>query len=122
MQCVPAVWKALWSTPGEEREKACKEAYEALEKLEAFLKEEDKKFFGGDKVGFVDIVANILAHWFVLIGEEVTGVKVLTEERFPALWEWGENFRRSPIVAPHLPDKEKLVAYFKARLPASSSS
>ncbi|KAI4384156.1 hypothetical protein MLD38_002343 [Melastoma candidum] len=122
-KCLPAFWKAAWvSPPGEEREKACEEAYEVFGKLEAHLKEGDKKFFGGDDIGYVDIVANFLLYWFVLIGEEVTGVRILTEERFPALWECLENFKGSPIAARHLPDKDKLLSFYKSRLAATSSS
>ncbi|KAI4312876.1 hypothetical protein MLD38_037666 [Melastoma candidum] len=115
-----AVWKALWSPPGEGGDAACEEAYGMLEKLEGLLKEGDKKYFGGDGIGYVDIAANFMAHWSILIGEEVTGVRILTEDRFPALCEWAKNFTGSSIGAAHFPEKEKLVPFFKAMLAAKS--
>ncbi|GLT37688.1 hypothetical protein SLA2020_119910 [Shorea laevis] len=56
------------------------EVIEQLKNLENELR--GKEFFGADKIGYLDIVANVLAFWFT-VGEEFSGVKVLTEEKFP---------------------------------------
>ncbi|PHU07357.1 putative glutathione S-transferase [Capsicum chinense] len=59
----------------EEKEKAKEESGELLKILENELK--DEKFFVGDKIGFADIAANLLAYWMQLL-EEDSGVVLMT--------------------------------------------
>ncbi|KAK7838983.1 glutathione transferase gst 23 [Quercus suber] len=51
---VPALM-AAFTKKGEEQERAVKEAHENLKILESGL--EGKRFFGGETIGFVDIIA-----------------------------------------------------------------
>ncbi|KAG8374361.1 hypothetical protein BUALT_Bualt11G0123900 [Buddleja alternifolia] len=113
-KCMPAMWKACWST-GEEREKNKEEAIEHLTFLESELKE--KKFFGGDTIGLVDITANFIAHWFGIIAE-LMGVELITQDKFPNLSKWVDEYANSSFVKENLPSKDKLVAFFKARIQA----
>jgi glutathione S-transferase len=78
-QYLPAGLKAFF---GEEkgREKAVEEASEILKFLEKELKE--KRFFGGESIGMVDIAANIIGFWLGAC-EEASGVELLTREKFP---------------------------------------
>ncbi|KAJ8565654.1 hypothetical protein K7X08_008230 [Anisodus acutangulus] len=76
-----AMYKVCYGK-GEEKEKGRDEACEVLKYLENEL--EDKKFFGGDNIGFVDIVASYIALWFGAI-QEAIGVELLTKEKFPKL-------------------------------------
>ena len=116
---------------GEGEEKANEEAWELLEVLENELG--DKKFFGGDSIGFVDIVGNFIAFWFRAI-QEAMGMKVLSQEKFPQLWKWAEEFVNFDIVEETLPSKkvlianfpppymgDQLVALFKSRFAAASA-
>ena len=54
LQCLPAINKACFTKD----DKGIEETIELLKTLEAQLN--DKKFFGGDSVGLVDIVANFI--------------------------------------------------------------
>ncbi|KAI4356541.1 hypothetical protein L6164_000558 [Bauhinia variegata] len=111
---IPSVWKAAWTLGDQkEREKGIEESYEALQILENELK--DKKFFGGDKFGFVDIAAVFVAFWVPIV-QEVVGLKLLSGEKFPKLDNWIQEFTNLPVVKESLPPKEPLVAFFKARL------
>ncbi|XP_030521383.2 glutathione S-transferase U8-like [Rhodamnia argentea] len=110
-KCVLALWKSCMSL-GPEREKACEEAHELLGTLEGELN--GKKFFGGETIGFVDIVASFVGHWVGAL-QEAAGVDVLTEDKFPVLCKWAEEFRSCPIVKENLPPRDKMVAFFKAQ-------
>ncbi|CAK9137627.1 unnamed protein product [Ilex paraguariensis] len=108
VQCLPVFWKCCWSQ-GEEQEKAKEEASELLKILDNELK--DKKFFGGDNIGLADIAANFISHWFP-ITQEVTGVEVLTKEKYPTLCEWINEFVNCSIMKENLHPKTELVAFF----------
>ncbi|XP_030473197.2 probable glutathione S-transferase [Syzygium oleosum] len=109
-KCIPALWKSSMSV-GPDREKAHEEARELLSTLEGELK--GKKFFGGETVGFVDIVANFVGYWVGAI-QEAVGVDVLTEDEFPVLCKWAEEFQNCPVIKEALPPRDMLLAFFKA--------
>lgn len=102
---------AYFHKVGEEQEKAIKEAKELLEILEEKGLGE-KKFFGGDKIGFTDIAFGWIAGWLGAM-EEAVGVKLLEADSFPRLQAWIENFKRVPVIRENLPDHMDLLAYFK---------
>lgn len=110
-KCRPALWKSYTSV-GPEREKALEEAQELLSTLEGELK--GKKFFGGETVGFLDIVANFVGYWAGVL-QEAVGVDVLTEEKFPVLCKWAERFQNCPVIWENLPPRDRLVAFFKTK-------
>ncbi|KAH7514529.1 hypothetical protein FEM48_Zijuj11G0099100 [Ziziphus jujuba var. spinosa] len=116
-QCLPALWKASW--PCEDHEKVKDEAREHLKTLENELK--DKKFFGGETVGLVDIVANFIAYWLPRI-QKATGAELLTEEKYPKLYQWGHEFENHGVVKEKLPPSDKLIAFFKDRFESVSTS
>lgn len=111
-KCLPAVWKALWSQ-GDELEKDKEEAYGVLKVLDNELK--DKKFFGGNNVGFVDIVANFVGYWIGIV-EEATGVVLVTSEKFPNFWAWRNEYLNCNQVKENMPPREMLLGYFKSRV------
>ncbi|KAK6926210.1 Glutathione S-transferase, N-terminal [Dillenia turbinata] len=85
---------------GDQQEEAVKQAIEALDVLEGELN--GKKFFGGDKVGLVDIVLGWATIWVGVI-EEVSNVKLFESEKHPSLACWMENFIELPMVKEDLP-------------------
>ncbi|XP_038883271.1 probable glutathione S-transferase [Benincasa hispida] len=107
---LPVLIKARRSREGKERE----EAGEALRTLEEQLK--GKKFFGGETLGFVDIVANFIAYWSPAM-EEALDVQILTTElqKLPRLTQWCHHFLQHPIVKQTLPPKTQLLAFFKSQ-------
>ena len=72
----------------------------------------EKKFFGGDRIGIVDIAFGTIAHWFGVI-EEIIEVKVLEAHALPRLHAWKENFEEVPIIKENLPDQDKISFFFK---------
>ncbi|XP_057499893.1 glutathione transferase GST 23-like [Actinidia eriantha] len=102
----------FFSNTGEAQEKAAKEVLEVLRTLE----EQglgDKKFFGGNSMGLVDISFGWLCHWFDVM-EEVVGIKLLESNTFPKLHAWVQNLKEVAVIKENLPDREKLLAYFKS--------
>ncbi|KAF8412591.1 hypothetical protein HHK36_000560 [Tetracentron sinense] len=104
-----AIRQALISE-GEQQEKEVKQAIEALEIIEGELKSK-QKFFGGEKIGFVDIVLGWVTAWLEVV-EEVAGIKVFDSQKFPSFNNWMENFVETPIIKDKLPSRDKLVLYF----------
>lgn len=94
----------------EEREKSIEEAQETLEPLEKELK--NKLFFGGDKIGFVDIVGLVLACW-IPATEEAVGFELLSTHKFPNLTKWAQHFVNHSVAKEVLPQKDVLVAFLK---------
>ncbi|KAM6574412.1 probable glutathione S-transferase [Cannabis sativa] len=95
----------------EEQKNALEEVSEYLEILEKELKE---KYFGGESIGMVDLAGNFIAQWIPTI-EELMGVEILTEAKFPKLCKWSHDFATHPVVKEVSPSKEELVAIFKPR-------
>lgn len=94
---------------GEGEEKVKEEAGELLKLLENELG--DKKFFGGEQIGFVDIIGNFVAFWFRAI-QDAMGMEVLSQDKFPKLWKWADEFVNCEVVKETLPSKEELIANF----------
>ncbi|KAK7339746.1 hypothetical protein VNO77_20430 [Canavalia gladiata] len=106
-------FKAVFTVNDEkEREKNNKEAHEALQILENELN--DKKFFGGDEIGLVDITAVFIAFWIPLF-QEIAGLELFTSEKFPKLYNWSQEFINHPVVKEALPPRDPLFAFFKGR-------
>ncbi|XP_050218849.1 probable glutathione S-transferase [Mercurialis annua] len=106
------IWK-VFCTSGEEQEKAVKECSKMLTILEEeALGKENKKFFGGEKIGIVDIACGVCSLWLELI-EEVAGIQILQPHNFPNLHQWTINFMEEPSIKEKLPDREKLLNLFK---------
>ncbi|GLT72975.1 hypothetical protein SLA2020_448660 [Shorea laevis] len=110
-KCVLAIFKASWGEE-KEREKAAEEVPEFLNHLENELKE--KRFFGGESIGMVDIVANFISFW-VGAFEEAFGSELLTREKFPKLTNWTHQFVSNTVVKESLPPRDKLVAHLRNR-------
>ncbi|KAK4480989.1 hypothetical protein RD792_011857 [Penstemon davidsonii] len=109
-KCAVAMWKAC-SSSGEEGEKAKEEAAQLLKFLEEELK--DKKFFGGDNIGLVDISANFIGYWFGIV-QELKGLELLTKEKYPNFCEWVDEYINNNFVKENLPLKDKMIEIFKA--------
>lgn len=110
--CVIQLIRALWTTflvVGEGEEKVKEEAGEALRVFEKELGE--KKWFGGERIGYVDVVANFVAFWYRAI-HEAMGMEVWNQENFPKLWKWAEEYVNVDVVKETLPSKQILIANF----------
>ncbi|XP_074284548.1 putative glutathione S-transferase [Silene latifolia] len=97
---------------GKDSEKAIEELEELLMKLENEIN--GKKFFGGNTIGFVDIVGLFVAYWFPIIQEAIGKEQVITVAKFPGLCNWSDNLLNSNVIKENLPDKDKLITFFRA--------
>lgn len=93
MQLFASAFRAGKAKTEEEKTEALKETFVAVETLEAAFKEctEGKPFFGGDSVGYLDIVLGSLIP-FVYVGEARYGIKLFDSTRSPLLEAWVERF------------------------------
>ncbi|MED6209992.1 hypothetical protein PIB30_059850 [Stylosanthes scabra] len=108
-KCVMSVWQACVAQQGEEKEKAVEAALETLSLLENQIK--GKKFFGGEKIGYLDIVAGWLSYWLSVL-EELGEIELVNAERFPFLHEWANNFINTSPIKDCIPPREDVLAYF----------
>lgn len=76
----------------------------------------EKKFFGGDKIGIVDIAFVEFAYLLGFI-EEIVGVKLLDAHAFPRLHAWKKNLKEKevPVIKENVPDHGEMLVYFKWR-------
>ncbi|CAK7333639.1 unnamed protein product [Dovyalis caffra] len=115
-KCMPATWQIMFRKE-DEREKAIEEAIQNLKVLENELK--DKKFFGGDKIGLVDIVANFIGFWLGA-AQEAAGVELVNKESFPVLCKWIDEYVNCKVIKENLPPRDKLIAFLQPRFMAST--
>ncbi|XP_057421411.1 glutathione transferase GST 23-like [Lotus japonicus] len=105
-------WVALMRSSGDEQEKRVKEVREVMEKLEEEIL--GKKFFGGDNIGYLDLVLGWIPCWLP-VWEEVGSMQVLDTNKCPAISAWETNFLSHPVIKDCLPPRDKLVAYAHRR-------
>ncbi|XP_048319651.2 probable glutathione S-transferase [Ziziphus jujuba] len=116
-KCFPTLRKVFWGR--EEPDKVKEELKELLKTLENELK--DNKFFGGETIGFVDIVGNIIAYWVPCM-LEAAGVELLTEEKYPRLYQWIHEFVNHDVVKETLPPRDELIAFYRGHRQSVSTS
>ncbi|CAN0910766.1 Glutathione S-transferase U7 [Linum grandiflorum] len=107
----PVAWK-VYAGKGKEKEEAVEEYVRLLKVLEAELKGKD--YFGGERIGFLDVAA-IHLHFFELLQEEEGDDRLMKPETFPALFKWLEKFRSNDAVRECLPPADKLLRYSRVR-------
>ncbi|EAY79305.1 hypothetical protein OsI_34431 [Oryza sativa Indica Group] len=71
-------------------------------------------FFGGDSIGFVDVVLGSYLGWFRVI-EKMIGVRIMDAARTPRLAAWAERFEAADAVRGVLPDDvDKVIDFLQA--------
>ncbi|KEH38382.1 glutathione S-transferase, amino-terminal domain protein [Medicago truncatula] len=100
------VGKNLWTKKGEEQEAAKKEFVEALKLLEQELG--DKTYFGGDKIGFVDVALIPFYTWFK--GYETFG-NINVEKECPKFIAWAKRCMQVESISKSLPDQDKVYGF-----------
>lgn len=95
---------------GKQQEEGIVQAQEHLKLIEEQLTDK-QKYFGGDNVGYLDLVLGWVSYMPVVFAE-ITGLELIDAEKFPLLSAWIHNFRNDPTVKDLLPPHDKLVAMF----------
>lgn len=103
----------------EEKEQILEELGEQLKVIEKEL--EGKEFFGGESIGYVDVVAFLLVYSFQ-VRQEVMQKDWINEEKFPVLCKWMGKLHEIDVVNQCLPPKDKHYAYLRARIEAAKSA
>ncbi|KAK2642007.1 hypothetical protein Ddye_023770 [Dipteronia dyeriana] len=111
-------WEA-YTCEEKERDVVMEQVCELMKILE---KEVDgKDFFGGDSIGFVHIVGNIVV-LLLRLTPEVVRVEGRKPKRFPSLLNWVEKLQEIDVVNESIPPIEKYVAYIRSSSQAFKSS
>ncbi|KAH7833488.1 hypothetical protein Vadar_006837 [Vaccinium darrowii] len=114
-KCVPNL-RTLRVAKGEkEKSEASNQLIEMLVLLEeVFVKcsEGGKGFFGGDRIGYLDIALGSFLGWLKAV-EKLAGVKLLDREKMPELVGWAERFCADDAVQGVVPDAEELLEFAK---------
>ncbi|XP_022775556.1 glutathione S-transferase U17-like [Durio zibethinus] len=71
-----------------------------------------KPFFGGDQIGYLDIAFGCFLGW-LRATEKMSGIKLLSESKTPALLNWAGRFCSDATVKDVMPDTDKLAAFGK---------
>ncbi|CAI0627675.1 unnamed protein product [Linum tenue] len=72
-----------------------------------------KDFFGGEKIGFIDIAFGSMLAWLRALQVMLGGVKLLDEEKTPGLCKWADKFSADPAVKDVLPETDKIIEFAK---------
>ncbi|EER94596.1 hypothetical protein BDA96_01G339700 [Sorghum bicolor] len=104
----------------EERAEAVARAGEALDTLEGAFGEcteaGKKPFFGGDGIGFVDVVLGGYLGWFGAVAK-IIGRRVIDPARTPLLAAWEDRFRAADVAKGVVPDDvDKVLAFLQVLL------
>ncbi|EOY13724.1 Glutathione S-transferase TAU 19 [Theobroma cacao] len=98
--------RKIWTTKGEEQETGKKEFIECLKLLEGELG--DKPYFGGENLGYVDVVLVPFYSWF-LAYEKCGNFSI--EAECPKLIAWAQRCLQKESVSKSLPDQEKVYGF-----------
>ncbi|CAI0627667.1 unnamed protein product, partial [Linum tenue] len=119
----PNVRAAPMAATEEAKNAAVEQLKEGLALLEEISKGKD--FFGGEKIGFIDIAFGSMLAWLRALQVMLGGVKLLDEEKTPGLCKWAAKFSADPAVKDVLPETEKIIEFAKllvAKIKAAAAS
>lgn len=94
-------------------EKGIEVAIEESRELLMILEKEiaGKDFFGGETIGFLDMVTGSMIPFCVARGWDGIGVDMIPEEIFPELNRWIKKLKEIEIVVECIPPREKHIEH-----------
>uniref|UniRef100_A0A2P2J353 Glutathione S-transferase n=1 Tax=Rhizophora mucronata TaxID=61149 RepID=A0A2P2J353_RHIMU len=108
-------WAAL-SSQGEEKDKALKQAQEAIAKIEEELQAGNINLFvEGENIGYLDIVLAWISY-MLPVWEEVGSMKIIDPFQFPATTAWVNRLLDLPLIKDNLPPRERILLYYRKRI------
>ncbi|KAK9052122.1 hypothetical protein SSX86_028750 [Deinandra increscens subsp. villosa] len=117
------LYEELRRTPSKEGKEAIqKQISEGIELLEeTFVKlSNGKAYFGGDDVGFLDVVLGCFLGWTKFV-EKHNEFKILDEVRTPKLLEWANRIWSHEAFKDAIPGSETLMNFYMMLQKSSSS-
>nr|CAD1835427.1 unnamed protein product [Ananas comosus var. bracteatus] len=113
MNWFPALLKIIKVKTEKEKAEALEQSFVGLSLLEETYKKsfEGKAFFGGDNVGYLDIIFGSFLGWVKAI-EKISDIKLIDKAKFPLLAKWAERFASVATVKEHVPKTDELVELF----------
>lgn len=108
----PAV-AAVFGSAGEDQKAAVGQVHENLKLIETELREgafKGRRFFGGDRIGILDIVLGCGSYWLAVF-DEVMEVKLVDPEAFPLFRAWLQDFEEQEEVKEIIPPTDRLLEY-----------
>uniref|UniRef100_A0ACD5TN53 Uncharacterized protein n=1 Tax=Avena sativa TaxID=4498 RepID=A0ACD5TN53_AVESA len=111
---LPAWVGIMWAATEEERAEKVQDTLTAIGYLEeAFRKcSNGKAFFGGDSVGYLDLVLGSQLLWFEAL-QKMFGMVVIEEGKAPLLAAWVKRFGQTDTAKEVIPDVDTAVEYLK---------
>ncbi|XP_076900071.1 glutathione S-transferase U17-like [Bidens hawaiensis] len=83
---------------------------------EAFIKlSKGNTFFGGDEIGYIDVVMGCYLGWFKFFGI-ILGFDVIDEAINPRLAQWGKSMWAHEAIKTVIPSDEVYMNFFKMLL------
>ncbi|CAN0854534.1 Glutathione S-transferase U7 [Linum grandiflorum] len=118
---LPTSLKSAKTRDGDELGKIMEELSQQLKLLEKEL--DGKEYFGGERIGMLDVVVLMMAYWFELI-QECMGVEpalqLVTEERVPDMVRWMRKLVEMDAVKETLPPRDEQIARIRALVGAGT--
>ncbi|XP_037461748.1 probable glutathione S-transferase GSTU6 isoform X4 [Triticum dicoccoides] len=108
----------------EERADGLRRTVAAVDTLEGALGERSEGFFGGDRVGYVDVLLGGMVPW-VRVTERLSGHNFFDASKAPLLAAWMECFGELDAARAVFQDVDRLVEYagtIQARLAAEAGT
>ncbi|KAM0953891.1 putative glutathione transferase [Dioscorea sansibarensis] len=109
-KCRDAVRKVYFAEEEDTKMKAIEHLMEIIRVIDQELK--GKRFFGGEAIGYLDLVFGWMAFWLG-IAEEVASFKVVDSKKFPSFTSWVNNFINDPLIRGDLPPRDKTLEFFR---------
>ncbi|KAL0357987.1 UNVERIFIED_CONTAM: Glutathione S-transferase U18 [Sesamum calycinum] len=99
---------------GQEAKSAAEESAEGLVLLEeAFtMCSKGQKFFGGERIGYLDIVLGSFLGW-IRVTEQRANSSLIDESKTPKLFEWAKHFCADVAVKDVMHQTDKLFEFAK---------